>query len=378
MKSLLLFTFILTAFAASDRLRIYQFEVGQGDSSLIIFPSGYSILIDLGEDNGDAKNAKYVAKRLKAIIGGTKVNVFVLTHYHTDHHGAVNKGGVWYLLEKEGFTFGKFVYRNAGVYKGSKLSDCNKDTISWKYVGKIGAYSMVCYATSQKDKTKLSKVAERADLCSKSQINPPDDQAEVEITMRDAYNVKMENGKKLNDNYRTTTNPPSENDYSICLRVQYGDFVYATCGDLSGYNWHKDGRDYVFHDVESSVAPMIGEVDAMKVNHHGSKTSTNEKWCATLKPTVAVITCGPKSSFPDTRVLNNLKNVNAKVYLTTDCNEERTAKYANTITFNKDVVIKYKLGDKTFTVSKPNGDNKATYNVKMNKPKREACKTLPA
>ena len=188
----------------------------------------------------------------------------------------------------------------------------------------------------------------------------------------------MSNGKKLNDDYHKEANPPSENDYSICLRVQYGEFVYITCGDLSGYNWHKDGRNYVFHDVETSVAPMVGEVDVLNVNHHGSKTSTNEKWCNTLKPTVAIISCGPASSFPNDRPLKNLKAVGAKVYLTTECNEANTAKYSNTITFNKDVVVKYKLGDAKFTVSKPNGDNKASYAVKTNKPAREKCRTLPA
>ena len=88
------------------------------------------------------------------------------------------------------------------------------------------------------------------------------------------------------------THPVNENDFSICLRFVFGKFVYATCGDLSGYDTViKESTTSLYHDVETSVAPMIGEVDLMKANHHGSASSTNVKWADTLKPTVAVSSC---------------------------------------------------------------------------------------
>ena len=303
----------------------------------------------------------------------------MLTHYHLDHHGSVGKGGIWYLLEKVGFTFGKFIYRNAGIYKGSKLSECNVNTINWNNVGQVSTATteFICYATSVNEKTKLSQIAEKAKICSTNQINPPDDQAEVEITIRDAYNVKMSDGRKINADYHKETMPPSENDYSICLRIQYGDFVYVTCGDLTGNDEEPEDAKHLYNDVESSIATMIGEVDVLKVNHHGSRSSTNKKWCKTLKPTVAVISCGDTSAMPHTRPLKNLQDVNSQVYLTNICNEEVTAKFDNVMSFQTDVVVKYKLGAESFIVLKPNGDYSATYSVKKNKKQREECKSLP-
>ena len=144
---------------------------------IIVFPSGYSILIDAGEPKGATgtagKNGKYIAKRLEEILGKKKIDVFVLTHYHWDHHGGYKVGGIWYLIEKAGFTFGKFLKRNAGTYKGSKLSDCKKSKITWKYVGKISssAAKFVCYGTATKFSTKLNKIAENAHRCNNKQTS---------------------------------------------------------------------------------------------------------------------------------------------------------------------------------------------------------------
>ena len=137
------FIFLLALFTftyAAEELKIYFFETGQAESQLIHFPSGYSILIDLGENSKTkTTNAKYVAGRLETILGKKHVDVFVLSHYHWDHYGVLEKNGVWYLLEKLGFTFGKFIRRNAGYYSGSKLSDCKRSTINWLYVGTMGS-----------------------------------------------------------------------------------------------------------------------------------------------------------------------------------------------------------------------------------------------
>ena len=78
-------------------------------------------MIDMGDTDKTAKNTKHVASRIQTILGKKKVDIFVLSHFHGDHFGILGTNGIWYLLEKAGFTFGKFIYRNAGIYKGSKL-----------------------------------------------------------------------------------------------------------------------------------------------------------------------------------------------------------------------------------------------------------------
>ena len=67
------------------KLSVYFLDVGQGDSSLIIF-GNKTILIDAGEiDMGDR-----VVNDLKA-IGVTRIDLLVATHPHSDHIGGMQK-----------------------------------------------------------------------------------------------------------------------------------------------------------------------------------------------------------------------------------------------------------------------------------------------
>ena len=374
------FLAILSFVSASDNLKIYILNVGQADSQLLVFPSGYTILIDAGENEGDssATNAKYISKRIQEILGKTVIDVLVLSHIHIDHHGGYNKGGIWYLIEKEGITFNKFISRDMGTYNGESFSDCSASTIDWKYMGQGSstAANFVCYATSSKDQTSLSKIREIAEVCSTTQINPPDEGAEVEIVMSDALGVTDSSGNIINDCSYDAAGSPNENDFSICLRISYGDFVYSTCGDMSGNEYQYN--EHYYHDVESVVAPMMGEVDVYHVNHHGSKSATNTKWCGTLLPTVAVFSCGENSSpgHPAAAPLKNLDAVGTEMYLTNNCNSANTDKYTNVHIMSDDVVISVPKDGTKFIVAKPDGSSSTVYDIKTDKAARTACKKL--
>jgi beta-lactamase superfamily II metal-dependent hydrolase len=381
MKPFLFLTLFLLTLSSSDNLKIYIFNVGQTDSQLLVFPSGYSILIDAGENEGDTEptNGKYIAKRIEEILGKKTVDVLVLTHIHIDHHGGYEFGGIWYLLEKAGITFKKFISRDMGTYSGKKFSDCSDSTIDWKYMGQGSsvAANFVCYATSSKDKTKLSSIREIAQICSTEQIHPNDEGTEIQIILADAYGCKDSSGELINSCEYCVKGGANENDFSICLRVAYGDFVYSTCGDLSG-NEYGFG-DYYYHDIESQVADMMGEVDLYHVNHHGSKSATNPTWCKTLLPTVAVFSCGENSAagHPAEEPLKNLNAVGTEMYLTNNCNEANTNPYGNVIHIMKgDVVISVPKNAKQFTVSKADGSSAVNYDIKVNKKERSKCKKL--
>ena len=64
----------------------------------------------------------------------------------------------------------------------------------------------------------------------------------------------------------------------------------ATCGDINGTD--EGSRS----DVETAVAAQIGDVEVVKVNHHGSSFSSNLTYVSTLKPEAAVVSVG-KNSF---------------------------------------------------------------------------------
>ena len=366
MKVLLLF--ICLSLVSAGNLQIHIFNVGNADSQLLLFPSGFSILIDAGEPTAaSSTSGKYLAKKLQTILGKKKIDVFVLTHYHCDHHGARDVGGVWYLLEKAGFSFTKFVTRNIGSYSGSTLAGCNKSTFAWKYVGEYSVTSMkfACYANSMTDKTKLSSIREIAQRCSKTQIAPPDSGATVQIINRDAGGLKDANGKLFARNSMNEANPVAENDFSVCLRITFGKFVYSTCGDISGKEYVISGGTHKYNNIESKIAKYMGEVDLLHVNHHGVVDATNSVWANTLKPTVAISSKGADVVCPAKSVMTNLGNVGAKVYNTNNCKDVGTYSYFTEM--SDDVVVIVPAGGSTFTITNSSGGKKKTFNIKKSK-----------
>lgn len=63
--------------------------------------------------------------------------------------------------------------------------------------------------------------------------------------------------------------------------------------------------------------------DILKVAHHGSKTSSNEKFIKAVCPKIALIGVGKDNKFghPNKTVIQRLKNINCKIYRTDECGE---------------------------------------------------------
>jgi competence protein ComEC len=77
--------------AQSRNLDIYWIDVEGGASTLIVAPSGESLLYDAGYGPPNAVNdrdAKRIVAAAKA-AGLTKIDYFVLSHYHADHVGGL-------------------------------------------------------------------------------------------------------------------------------------------------------------------------------------------------------------------------------------------------------------------------------------------------
>ena len=56
----------------------------------------------------------------------------------------------------------------------------------------------------------------------------------------------------------------------------------------------------------------------LKVGHHGSKTSSGEKFIQIVQPEVSIISCGYQNSYghPYTQVLEILESVNSQIWRT--------------------------------------------------------------
>jgi len=322
---------------------IYFFAVGQADSQLIVSPSGKTLLVDLGETDPDSHaGASYVAGRLREIMGKDfkKIDFIVATHLHLDHIGQVGSGGIWYLLEKEGFSAGTIVDRDAAVWKdldGNGVCD-DKTEIVWKNAGTTSgtARKWVCWVGEKAAAGKLNR--EIAIPGSSGQIDLGAG-VTVKIVQSDARGVMMTDGKTPVAGDRTKeAMPPSENDYSITLKISFGKLDYVTGGDTTGINKASKKKAFRYDDVESVIAPQIGNVEVIKVNHHGSSHSSNASYVGALDPDVSLLSCGKDNpnGHPGQGVLDRLLETSA-VYMAGPCDPGRN--YKNAVFTGGDVVL---------------------------------------
>ncbi|MDO8494369.1 MAG: hypothetical protein Q7S68_03435, partial [Deltaproteobacteria bacterium] len=90
-----------------------------------------------------------------------------------------------------------------------------------------------------------------------------------------------------------------------------------TAGDLTGGGGNPP---YQTIDLETPLAPLIGDIDVLKVSHHGSHTSSNEFFLDTLQPEMAIISVGANNDFghPHRTVLERLEERQIEIWKTTD------------------------------------------------------------
>ncbi len=96
----------------------------------------------------------------------------------------------------------------------------------------------------------------------------------------------------------------AENDRGVCVNVSVGEFDLASCGDVN-------------KAVETAVAPAYGQVEVVKVSHHGSDTSSSQTFIDTLDADVAIFTVGSNSfGHPDPDVVSRWETSGATLFQT--------------------------------------------------------------
>jgi beta-lactamase superfamily II metal-dependent hydrolase len=333
-------------------LNIYFFDVEQGDSQLIVGPTGRTMLIDLGERSWNAFHntmAMRVADQIRAICGiaagPVHLDYVMASHHHLDHVGYAGNpedtgnvgNGFWQLLhpDHQGFTVGTVIDRDAGDWVDTNDDDsCQvgtsaspSDEVVWHNAGTVSQTSrrLICWLygpDGQRDRLHIEGRVLRltGSPWPSFDLGPG---VTAEVLQANAEGVLQADGvTPVAGDHTTTAYPPSENDYSIAFKVQYGQYRYATAGDLDG-EYSISGFGYSYNDVEASVAQEFGDVDTMRVNHHGSGHSTSSYYTEVLAPESAVISCGNNSyGHPANRVLDELRTVGnglgtgADIYLT--------------------------------------------------------------
>ena len=131
----------------------------------------------------------------------------------------------------------------------------------------------------------------------------------IKIAQTKKVNIKKgkENiqGKLLNFQFLNTLNYDNENDNSLVTYLKYQNYSFLFMGDASV-------------KVEDNLIKQyqLGQIDFLKVGHHGSKTSTSLAFVNMINPKYALISVGRKNKYghPNKEVLDNLNN--SKIYRT--------------------------------------------------------------
>jgi len=92
------------------------------------------------------------------------------------------------------------------------------------------------------------------------------------------------------------------NKTAIVALLEFGDFQALLTGDVGVKE-------------EEKFLPSLGEIEVLKVAHHGSKYSTSEEFLAATRPKLAVISVGANNRYghPAPEVLERLRTVGAQV-----------------------------------------------------------------
>jgi beta-lactamase superfamily II metal-dependent hydrolase len=272
-------------------LETHHINVGQGDAALIIGPTGKSLLFDAGEStwNSSAK-AQIVGSYIEGVLGCKLLDYVVISHFHLDHIGYVGYGGLWNLVETQGFTVGTTLVRDYHAY----LGDISSTFTNWK------------------------TYLEGAGQAKFHPVIAVEGTGQVDLGAGVTFDIVAVdgNGAIFAGDFHGNANPPSENDYSIGAVLSYGNFDEWMGGDLDG-QYEMSGFGYTYHDIELSVTPEVGDVDVYKVNHHGSSRSSSTTFVAQLDPEVSIISVGNGNTYgyPTKPVMDRLL-ATSTVYMT--------------------------------------------------------------
>ena len=251
------------------RLRIDFLDVGQGDSALVTFPDGKTLLIDGGgevkyRDDGDADAFEADLRGIGESVvseflwdrGYSQIDHILGTHADADHiQGLIDVA--------KNFQIGSAIF-------GSPPLD-DRDFAELAEV--LGRRGIPVESIARGDRIQFGD-------------------AVVEVLYPAANN---------------SAGSASENDNSIVLRIVYGNRAFLMTGDSE-------------RNAENSLVSAGGalKADVIKVPHHGSRTSSTQPFIDAVEARYAVIPVGRKSPFghPHSDVVERWKASGATVKTT--------------------------------------------------------------
>lgn len=312
-------------------LDIHFIHTGRGNASFMVFPDGTSLLYDAGDARQRKKNPYYepflnhnktaperTIKYIEYFNPKDSIDYAVISHFHNDHYGEV---------------LAHTAYSKKGDYQLTGITSVG-DSIPFKNIIDR-AFPDYNYPydlrtpDGKEDKTLINYLKfiihhqKKSGLNAEQLVPGSNKQITLKHDLKTYPTFEVRNVKSngfmwtgVDDNVgKYPFIPPlvnnkgyyNENPLSIAFKISYGLFDYYVGGDIPGVNKYPD------YDIETPMANIVGQVEAMTLDHHGHKDATNHYFLSQLKPQVIAHQSLHDPHFAE-NVQYNLKISGADVY----------------------------------------------------------------
>ena len=237
----------------SSHLLIYAIDVEGGQATLLVSPSGASLLVDTGWPGNNGRDAERIQQAMKD-TGITQIDKVLITHFHVDH-----VGGVPNLVQH--VKVGEFLDH------GGNREDSNITRHDYAaYIKAIGN-------------------TPRHTVHPGDVINIPG--LNTVVITADGEHIQSVPGIKPEPNPYCASEPKweldqTENPRSAGILVRFGKFSFLDLGDLT------KPKEI---DLVCPNNPL-GHVSLYLVNHHGFNQSNTKAFVDAIRPRIAIMDNG--------------------------------------------------------------------------------------